>query len=72
LLGWLLSVLLWAVASDTRVVLALVAVVVAAALLGACVITTGWGKGRSAFWSPWLFTTAALCEVVWLVGSHVR
>jgi hypothetical protein len=67
-MAWLLSVVLWAVASDARVVLALVAAVTAGVILGAYVVTTGWGKGRSLFWSPWLFAVAALCEVVWLVG----
>jgi hypothetical protein len=70
--GWLLAVLAWAIASDARVVLAVVAVVIASVVVGAVVITTGYGKGRAVFWSPWLFATAALGEVVWLVGFRSR
>ena len=55
--GWALSVLLWAIASDARPVLALL---------------TRSGIGRSVFWSPWFFAVAALCELAWLfvLSSH--
>jgi hypothetical protein len=59
-------VLLWAVASDARPLLALLSVLAAAAIRGVYVITTG--PGRSVFWSPWFFAVAALGEVVWLIA----
>jgi hypothetical protein len=60
-------VVLWAVASDARPLLALLSVLTAAAIRGVYVITTG--AGRSVFWSPWFFAVAAVCELVWLIGS---
>jgi hypothetical protein len=65
--GWALSVALWAIASDGRPILALLALLAATLVRGVYVITTHWGKGRSVFWSPWFFAVAALCEVAWLV-----
>jgi hypothetical protein len=65
--GWALSVVLWALASDARPVLALLSLLAATVIRGVYVITTSWGKGRSVFWSPWFFAVAAVCEVTWLV-----
>ena len=69
LAGWGASVLVWAVASDARPLLALLSVGAALVLRGVYVITMRWGRGRSVFWSPWFFAIAALCEVAWLLGS---
>jgi uncharacterized membrane protein len=66
--GWGVSVVLWAVASDARPLLALLSVLAAAAIRGVYVITMSPGPGRSVFWSPWFFAVAALCELVWLIG----
>ena len=65
--GWALSVLLWAIASDARPVLALLSLLTAATIRGVYVIMTKAGIGRSVFWSPWFFAVAALCELVWLI-----
>jgi hypothetical protein len=59
-------VLVWAIASDVRPLLALLSLSAAVALRGAYVIV-GWGKGRSVFWSPWFFAVAAVCEIAWLI-----
>jgi hypothetical protein len=66
--GWGLSVVLWAIASEARPLLALLSALTAAAIRGVYVITTSSGPGRSVFWSPWFFAVAALCELVWLIG----
>jgi hypothetical protein len=66
LIGWILGLLVWAVASDARPLLALLSLVAAASIRGTYVICTSWGKGRSVFWSSWFFAVAALCEVLWL------
>jgi hypothetical protein len=68
-LGWGLSVVAWAAASDARPLLALLSVAAAAVIRCLYVVVTGWGKGRSTFWSPWFFAVAAGCELVWL-GVH--
>jgi hypothetical protein len=68
LLGWALGVLLWAVASDARPLVALLSLLAALVLRGGYVIV-GWGKGRSIFWSPWFFAVAAVCEVAWLIAD---
>ena len=60
--------LVWAVASDARPVLALLSVASAFVIRAVYVITMEWGRGRSVFWSPWFFAVAALCEVGWLLG----
>jgi hypothetical protein len=70
LVGWCAGVVLWAVASDGRVLLALVSVLAAIALRGVYVIV-GWGKGRSVFWSAWLFAVGAICELVWLLARGI-
>ena len=67
-LGWALSVVLWAIASDARPVLAVLSVLAAVVIRGVYVIGTSWGKGRFVFWSPWFFAVAALCELVWRVA----
>ena len=67
IVGWGLSVLAWAVASDGRPLLALFSVVGAAAIRYAYVVLIA--TGRAVFWSAWFFAVAALCEVAWLVGS---
>ena len=67
-LGWAVSVLLWAIASDARPVLAVLSVLAAVAIRGVYVIATSWGKGRFVFWSPWFFAVAALCELAWRVA----
>ncbi len=67
--GWGLSVLVWAVASDGRPLLALVSVVAAAAIRCAYVVLIA--AGRAVFWSAWFFAVAAGFEVVWLLGSAV-
>ena len=64
--GWGLSVVLWAVASDARPLLALLSMLPALAIRGAYIIVSSSGPDRSAFWSPWFFAVAALCELVWL------
>ncbi|HWB23104.1 MAG TPA: hypothetical protein VG652_09480 [Gaiellaceae bacterium] len=72
LLGWLVSVALWAIASDGRPVLALLSVLAAMVIRCVYVVMTRWGTGRSTFWSSWFFVVAAACEVAWLiVGSHL-
>jgi hypothetical protein len=69
-LGWLLALVVWAVASDGRPLLALLSVVAAVVIRTVYVVMASWGKGRSVFWSSWFFAVAALCEIVWLaVGS---
>jgi len=70
--GWALSVLLWAVASDARPLLALLSVLAALAIRGLSVIVTRSETGRSVFWSPWFFAIAGLCELVWLIAHAVR
>jgi hypothetical protein len=61
-------VLVWALASEARPVLALLSVASAVVIRAVYVITMSWGRGRSVFWSPWFFAVAALCEVGWLLG----
>jgi hypothetical protein len=69
--GWAVSVLCWALASDARPWVALLSVPAAALIRGSYVVT-GWGAGRSVFWSAWFFAVAALCELAWLaVGSKL-
>jgi hypothetical protein len=71
LLGWVVSVALWVIASDGRPVLALLSVLAAVVIRCIYVVMTGWGTGRSTFWSSWFFAVAAGCEVIWLIaGSH--
>ena len=70
LLGWLASVVAWAIASEARPLPAVLSVVAAAGIRGVYVITTPWGKGRSVFGSSWFFAVAALCEVVWLAVNR--
>jgi len=70
--GWAVSVLVWAVASDARPLLALVSVVAALAIRGVSVIVTRSDSGRSVVWSPWFFAVAAFCELVWLIARAVR
>ena len=67
-LGWSLSVLVWAIASDARPVLAGLSVLAAVIIRGAYVIATSQGKGRFVFWSAWFFAVAALCEIIWRVA----
>ena len=64
--GWGLSLVVWAIASDARPLLALLSVLIALALRGVYVIISSSGPDRSVFWSPWFFAVAALCEVIWL------
>lgn len=68
LLGWLVSVALWVLASDGRPVLALLSVLAAAVIRCVYVVMTRLGTGRSVFWSAWFFAVAAGCEVVWLIA----
>jgi hypothetical protein len=70
LLGWLLSVLLWALASDGRPLLALLSLVAAVVIRCAYVVMTRLGTGRSVFWSSWFFAVAAACELGWLIYAH--
>jgi hypothetical protein len=72
--GWALSALLWAAASDARPVLALLSLLAALTIRCVYVVMTRVGIGRSVFWSPWFFAVAALCELVWLFvhSSHVK
>jgi hypothetical protein len=65
--GWALSVLAWAIASDGRPLLALLSLVAAAAIRCAYVVLIA--AGRAVFWSAWFFAVAAVCELVWLLGS---
>ena len=67
-IGWGLSVVLWAVASDARPLLALLSALTAAAIRVLYLVTASSGSRRSVFWSPWFFAVAALCELVWLTG----
>jgi hypothetical protein len=67
-LGWTVSVLLWAIASDARPVLAILSVFAAVVIRGLYVIGTSWGRGRFVFRSPWFFAVAALCELIWRVA----
>jgi hypothetical protein len=67
--GWALSILLWAVASDARPLVALLSLLAAASIRCVYVVLISWGKGRSVFWSAWFFTVAAGCELAWLIGS---
>jgi hypothetical protein len=67
-LGWSLSVLVWAIASDAHPLLAGLSVLAAVVIRGVYVIATGRGKGRFVFWSPWFFAVAALCEIIWRVA----
>jgi Na+/glutamate symporter len=67
LLGWLVSIALWAVASDARPLLALLSVAAAVVIRCVYVVTTRLGTGRSVFWSSWFFAVAAACEVAWLI-----
>jgi hypothetical protein len=71
-LGWALSVLLWALASDARTLVALLSVVGAAVIRYFYVVTTDAGKGRSVFWSAWFFAVAGVCELLWLAGNSFR
>jgi hypothetical protein len=71
-LGWGFSVLVWAVASDARPVLALLSVLSAVVIRAVYVITMSWGRGRSVLRSPWFFMVAALCEVAWLLGRSAH
>jgi hypothetical protein len=65
-LGWMVTLIAWAVASDARPFLALLSVVAAVVIRTAYVVATSWGKGRSVFWSSWFFAVAAVCEIAWL------
>jgi len=71
--GWVLSVLFWALASDARPLLALFSVLAAVAIRTVYVAITPWGTGRSLFYSAWFFAVAGLCELAWLIGrsAHV-
>jgi hypothetical protein len=71
LLGWLVSVVLWAIASDGRPLLALLSVAAAIVIRCIYVVMTRLGTGRSTFWSAWFFVVAAACEVAWLIHSHL-
>jgi Flp pilus assembly protein TadB len=67
IVGWCVGVVLWAVASDGHVLLAVASALVAIAIR--CVyVVVGWGKGRFVFRSAWLFAVAAICELVWRFG----
>lgn len=66
LVGSALAVIAWAIASDTRPLLALFSLLAAVAIRSIYVILTRWGRGQSVFWSAWFFAVAALCELVWL------
>jgi len=70
LLGWLLSVGLWVIASDGRPLLALLSFGAAVVIRCVYVVTTRLGTGRSVFWSSWFFVVAAACEVAWLIHVH--
>jgi hypothetical protein len=61
-------VVVWAVASDARPLLAGLSLLAAVGIRGVYVIG-GLGRGRSIFWSAWFFVVAAVCELLWLV-SH--
>jgi hypothetical protein len=65
--GWALSVILWAIASDARLVLAALSLLAALVIRAVYVIAISWGTGRSTFWSPWFFAVAAACEFGWLI-----
>ena len=69
LLGWLLSVALWALASDGRPLVALLSLGAAVVIRCVYVVMTRRGTGRSVFWSAWFFAVAAVCEVAWLVSA---
>jgi hypothetical protein len=66
-IGWGLSVIVWAIASDARPLLAVLSLLSAAALRGVYVVTTRSGPRRYVIWSPWFFAVAALCELAWLI-----
>ena len=67
----MLSVLVWAIASDARLLLALLSVLAAAVIRCVYVVTVNTGKARSVFWSPWFFAVAAACELAWLLGARL-
>jgi hypothetical protein len=69
LLGWIVAVIAWAIASEGRPLLALLSVLAAVLIRCVYVVLTPWGRGRSVFWSSWFFAVAAACEVVWLIAS---
>jgi hypothetical protein len=69
-LGWVLALVVWAVASDARPWLALLSVLAAVVVRTVYVTVTSWGKGRSVVWSSWFFAVAAFSEVVWLALSR--
>ena len=64
ILGWTLSVLAWAIASDGRPLVALLSIVAAAAIRYPYVVLIA--AGRAVFWSAWFFAVAAVCELAWL------
>ena len=66
--GWLLSIILWAAASDARPLLAGLSLVAALGVRAVYVTVIGWGRGRSTFWSAWFFAVAAVCELGWLIA----
>src|SRR5471030_1480919 len=66
LLGWLISTVLWVIASDGRPLLALLSVAAAVVIRCVYVVMTRLGTGRSVFWSAWFFVVAAVCEIAWL------
>ena len=69
-LGWAVSVVAWAIASEGRPLLAVFSVAAAVVIRCIYVILSGWGKGRSTFWSPWFFAVAAGCELIWIAARH--
>ncbi len=68
LAGWVLAVLVWAIASEAQPLVALLSLGAALVLRGAYLVLFGTGRSRSVFWSPWFFAVAAACEVAWLLA----
>ena len=68
-LGWAVSLIAWAIASDGHPLLALVSVLAAVAVRTIYLMAAGGGKARSVIVSPWFFAVAATCELLWLAGS---
>lgn len=68
ILGWLLGVALWVIASDGRPLVAGLSVLAALVIRAVVVFVVRGGQSFSVFWSAWFFAVAAACELGWFVA----